>query len=334
MRHRFSLGMGTALWFVCGAASAQSNEATATELFNKGKELMASGDSASACPKLEESARLDPKVGSYAKLADCDEKMNKLVAARNHWQKAVNVAERDKDARLALAKENFERLDKVVPKVILSMATPFPPELAIRLDGLDVSTATLGIALPVEIGNHKIDVTAKGKKPWSNAFVAASGAPTKINVPPLEDGGASPAAAVVAPTAAAKDAPAGDASKPSADSSGGGVNPVIGYVLIGAGVVGGGIGTYFGLTALSKNSDSNKNGCTDGTATCTSVDGKALRESAFSAGTASTVSFIVGGVLAGAGIVVLTVFSPPKAEAPAKAALSVGPGSLMLKGTF
>lgn len=325
-----------------GVAAAQTNDAAiATDLFNAGKELMKNGDYAGACPKLEESARLDPKVGTFAKLADCDEKVNKIVAARSHWQKAVNLAEVQKDARLALAKENFDRLDKVVPKVTLSMDAPLPPELLIKIDGLEVSAATLGVPLPVEIGSHKVEVSAKGKKSWSTQFTGASGMPAKVAIPRLEDGASEPAVAA-APVNGQKGAVAKEKDKdepaPKKDSAGGGVNPVVGYVLLGAGAVGVGLGTYFGITAISKNSDSNKNGCNASSNTCTG-NGITLRNDAYSAGNISTISMIAGGVLAGAGVLVLTVFKPHPASDAAptegpKAALSVGPGSLMLNGSF
>jgi len=188
------------------------------------------------------------------------------------------------------------------------------------------------VPLPIDVGSHKVDVSAKGKKSWSTSFTGTSGAPSKVAIPRLEDG---PAEAAVPPLADPNGMPVKDEAAPKKAS--GGVNPVVGYVLIGAGVVGVGIGTYFGVTAISKNSDSNKNGC-DASNNCTAA-GATLRNDAYSAGNISTISIIAGGVLAGAGILVLTAFKPhPSPDAPAtegpKAALSVGPGSLMLNGSF
>ena len=77
-----------------------------------------------------------------------------------------------------------------------------------------------------------------------------------------------------------------------------------------------GAGGFFGVEALSKNSDSNANGhCVDDV--CDPV-GKKARQDARSAGDLSTILFAVGGGLTATGIVLFLVSGPSK-DAPKSA---------------
>jgi hypothetical protein len=55
----------------------------AVEVFNAGKALEARGDYPAACQKFAESARLDARVGTFARLAQCEEKLGLAVHARS-----------------------------------------------------------------------------------------------------------------------------------------------------------------------------------------------------------------------------------------------------------
>lgn len=73
--------------------------------------------------------------------------------------------------------------------------------------------------------------------------------------------------------------------------------PTVGLIIAGAGVVGLGLGTVFGVVASSKQSDSGCNGtkCPDDTS-------KGKLDDAISAATKSTVFFIAGGALLAGGL--------------------------------
>src|SRR5262245_38278640 len=74
------------------ARAAEPRDAAAAEvLFEAGKNLMERGDYAAACPKFEESYRLDPATGALFALALCHERAGKIATA---WVEYMEVAGR------------------------------------------------------------------------------------------------------------------------------------------------------------------------------------------------------------------------------------------------
>src|SRR6202023_3380435 len=77
-----------------GAASSRparaGDVATAQVLFDEGRRRMAEHDYANACPKLAESQRLSPAVGTEFNLADCWEHVGKLASS---WAAFLDVAD-------------------------------------------------------------------------------------------------------------------------------------------------------------------------------------------------------------------------------------------------
>src|SRR6185436_13105064 len=81
------LSLAFALWG--HEASAQSDSAAARALFTEGRQLMSAEKYAEACPKLEESLRLDPGMGTRFNLAHCWEKIGRSASA---WAMFLDVA--------------------------------------------------------------------------------------------------------------------------------------------------------------------------------------------------------------------------------------------------
>ena len=61
----------------------------AQALFDDARRLVDQGDVEQACPKFEESNRLDPGIGVQFRLADCYEQVGRLARA---WITFVDVA--------------------------------------------------------------------------------------------------------------------------------------------------------------------------------------------------------------------------------------------------
>lgn len=296
-----------------------AEEALATELFTAARELMAAGRHAEACPKLVESARLSKKVGTYGKLAECDEKMGRLVAARADFQQALNLARALGDERLPIVERELARVDAVVPRLLLSMSGPAPQGLAITVDGVDVGAGLLGTPIPLDPGRHEVVVTLPGKQPWrEHVELAADGKTTPLLVPSLGE----PARAAPAPE---PPAPAG--RSPLA---------LGGIVAAGVGAVGLGVGAFFGGLAQAKTDESNRTGC-DGNE-CTPHAAK-IRNDARAAGDVSTALFVAGGAVLAGGLTLWLVGTEPR-SAPASAAppprvgLRVSLDTVSIQGSF
>ncbi len=129
--------------------------------------------------------------------------------------------------------------------------------------------------------------------------------------------------------AAAQFGAEGPGSQPSAvTSSGIGTQKIFAIVAGGVGFVGLGIGSAFGLIAMSKKIDA-ESACPD--SLCTNQDGSNRWRDAASAGNLATVGFIVGSVgIAAAAVLWITVPS----SSGSRTQVGCGPGALQMKGTW
>jgi hypothetical protein len=308
--------------FVAPRVHAQNATGAATDLFNAGRDLMKAGDYAAACPKLAESARLEAKVGTLARLAECEEKLGHMVSARAQWEQAMNLAAAQRDDRLAHVKAELARIDSVVPKVLFAVDGQPPQGLELRIDALQVGLASIGVPLPVEAGSHHLVATAPGKKAWaSDISTPPNGSVTRVVVPMLTDG---------PPEAPPPTTPLGPAPTHASPLG------TVGIVVAGAGVIGLGVGAAFGFIASHKNSESNvqPGGCNSDNVCPEGAYG--LRNSARTAGDVSTALFVAGGVLVAGGAALWIL--APKHTASTTVGLTpvVGPhsGTLMLRASF
>jgi hypothetical protein len=342
-----------------GAGVQSSDVAVAEVLFREGKDRMAAKDYARACPKLADSYRLDPATGTLLALAMCNERANKLASA---WAEYADAAARAKrEARSDREKAAREKVAALEPRlsyltILTARSVTETPGVEITRNGVQVGTATLGTAVPVDGGAYTISVTAPGKKSWSAQInVAPSGERHTLSVPPLDDS-APPVAPIAAKSASASTkAPLASPAEPatSAEVRQALVAPdsekresgygVFGAATIAAGMVSVGIGTGYMLAAMKKNEDS-KPGC-DGDRCSPAATQDRLDARAY--GNVATIAFLAGGVLVAMGTTLYIVGAPPKPPAartpsPAQASASVsaspllGPGAIggVLQGTF
>jgi Tetratricopeptide repeat len=313
-------------------ASAQTqsggNRAAAEALFNQGRSLMTEGKYAEACPKFEASQELDPGLGTILNLAECYEKTGRTASAWAEYREAIPLARATgskarQDLAIERARALEERLSTLTIRALSGEATD--PQLEVRRDGIAVRAAELGAPIPVDPGEHLIEAHAPGHEPWSSKVrVGPDAAKVSVEIPKLKPSGAAtkPEAPIVTTTATTT-APPSD--QPLSDGS---TQRTTGLVLGGAGIVGVGLGTFFGLRATSKWSDAQAV-CTDYPYGC-GTDGTDLRASARSAGNVSTIAFVAGGALLATGVV-LYLTAPSKKES---VAVNVGPQSLYVQGSF
>jgi hypothetical protein len=321
-------------------AVAHAQDAAGAEaLFQKGHQLFEQKKYAEACPKFAESYRLDPVTGSLLALAACHEEEGKLASA---WAEYVDVAARarreGKNDRADAAQQRAAMLEPKLARitVALGQGADSVSGLQVKRDGIVIGSGTFGTALPVDRGEHTIEAAAPGRQPFSKRVTIADGRSEVVAIPILAESGKAETPVTPAP------APAPPAAAEADTSSGGSPLRTAGLIAGGVGIVVIGVGAYFGISAISKNNDSNANGCDATSNVCTSATGKGLRNDAVSAGNVSTALVVVGGLLTAGGVVMFLVGgnSGKGDSAPAKPAVAaapvVGPGSagLALSGRF
>jgi hypothetical protein len=321
------------------AAQTHSGDAAMAEtLFNDAKRKMAAGDFASACPKLAESYRLDAGSGTLTALAVCHEGLGKTASAWTEFIEVVSEARQTGRAdREKFAQQHVDAIEPKLSKLTVAVepAVAKLSGLEVRRDGTLIGQAGWGTAAPVDPGPHTVEVKAPGKKPWSTTVtVGPSHDVQTVTVTRLEDTPA-PSPSPVAPAAPSmgaslsEGAATEDSTAPprpeQPSSSSGGTQRTVGLVVGGAGIVAAGVGTYFGLQAISQTHQAN-NLCPVAS-DCTSADALSKNSSAKSSALVSDVLF--GGALAavGLGAILYATSSSGTSPGASTAALRVVPGA-------
>jgi tetratricopeptide (TPR) repeat protein len=239
-------------------AHAQARDAAAGEaLFQEGRRLMKAGDFATACPKLEESLRLDPALGTLVNLASCEEQQGRTATAWQHWRSAIEQLPAG-DKRRTTAVARAAALEKLLARLTIALAPDVSPEAEVKRDGVRLGRASLGLALPVDPGKHVVVVAAPGREPReyevtlkakdSQTMTVEAGAEIKVARPAEaaperwgeEKGGANVLTQAPPPP-----------DKKSTTS-------VLGWTLLGTGAAALAGAGYFGLQALSARKDAEK----------------------------------------------------------------------------
>lgn len=176
-----------------GVAEVQAEEVSASartaaeSLFQTGRALMEKEDYERACRAFEESNRLDSGVGTLLNLGRCYELSGRVASAWSTFAEAEASARRDGQVeRASIAKRNKERLTPLVPHVVI-VVEELRDETLVRLDGVEIAHATMGLPLAVDPGQHSLEVEEPGATPWSLEFLATVGQqsePIQLSAPP------------------------------------------------------------------------------------------------------------------------------------------------------
>ena len=318
----------------------KTDPAAAQSLFYEARTLMQQNKFAEACPKLEESMRLDAGLGTQFNLADCNEHIGKITSAWAGFlevaagSKASNQADREK-----LARKRAQALEPRLPKLVVEVASA-PPGLEVKRDGVAVGAAAWGSPIPVDPGSHRISATAPGKGSWEATVAATEGKVAHVAVPrdlPPAAVAAGPAANGPQPDLAAPPATAAASDFPSpVIEQNGATQRTAGWIVAGVGVVGVGLGAGFGLSSIAKRNDSRSHCVAD---QC-DADGVGLRDDAIRNGNIATIATIAGGAAIAGGLV-LVLTAPKTTESRERVGklraipnVGLNGGGFMLQGSF
>lgn len=305
------------------AASARAEpttieKSTADALFRDGKALMEKKQFDAGCPKLAESHRLQPGGGVALALAICHEGQGKLASAWSDYREALALAIRDKRKdREDAARTKIAELEPRISR--LTVRATSREGLSVTLDGVALSAASFGTAIPIDGGAHVIEASAPGRVSRKTELtIAAEKDRKEVEIGPLDP----------EPTARSKVVtPIAPVAPP--DEKHGSVVP---YVIGGVGIVALGVGGYFGVTAIGKRKDVSAacpgDVCTD--PAMIDRNGEAKRSAMI-----SNIAIGIGIVAIGTAIVLIVVDHGERhGESKPRVAAGVGPGSVAMEITW
>ena len=280
-----------------------AEKAVAEQLFQDGRQLLQEGRLAEACAKLAESERIEPKPGTLLNLAVCHEQQGKTASAWVEFREARTLSARaGNQDRVELADQHIAALEQRQSRLAIVLSVP-PQGTTVALNGVTIGAAAWGTAFPVDPGPQRLEVSAPGRRTFTRDFVVPVGpSSTTIQVPALVS---------TAP-------PSGSMAPPP--DEGLGAQRALGLATGGLGLVGIGLGAYFGVRALDSKSDGEAH-CNGKYCDAAGLD---LMDSGKSQATAATVSLAIGVALAGAGAA-LVITAPGRSEPRLALAPAIGP---------
>jgi serine/threonine-protein kinase len=329
------IGLGTLAYTTSARAEPDAQtRAAAVALFDDARKKMAEGNYADACPKLEQSQRMDPGIGTLFNLADCYEHIGRTASAWLGFRDVAGAARAaQQPEREKVARDRAAALEPKLSRLSIEVAKGAPAGLEVTRDGKPVPRELWGTALPLDPGEHELRAAAEGFEPWSSKIrVEGKGRTVTVNVPALAPR-STPAPAPLAappPAPAPSTPPAAEPPPPTADQPAGTWRAPLGLAMAGLGVVGLGAGTVFGFVAKSTFDDSDPYCDVDNDCEQAGVD---LRSDAVSKGNVGTALFIAGGVLATGGLV-LWLTAPSSGDAAAPATVGITPQGVLVRGSF
>jgi hypothetical protein len=283
-------------------AQSAGDKAAAEALFDEGKRLVDAGKFADACPKFEESQRLDAGLGTMLYLADCYERAGRTASAWATFREAAAVAKSAGQAdREQIARGRAEGLEPKLHRLALRVEDASDGLTVERVETASgrreqLSRATWGVALPIDPGTYRVTASAPGKTPWSSNVTIPPDAGTQtIAIPSLVAGAASEPPPPPKETTPPPPAEAVEESWSTQHWIGLGIGAV--------GVVGLGVSGALAIVAVGKNGDADDL-CGEGSATCTTQEGVDASSDAQGMGNAATGALVAGGVLTTIGIIV------------------------------
>jgi hypothetical protein len=339
------------------APTARAEDASAAEtaaaraLAVDGLKLAQANNCAEAVPKLERAEKLYHSTVVSIRLGECYVGLGKLVEGTELLRKALREPQPSEPApALAKALERAQKvLDTAKPRIAgLTIKVAAVQDMGVKIDGSLVPGALIDTEIPVDPGEHAVEVTAPGFIKSSSRVTVGEGEKRSMTLTLSRD----PNAAVPTPPATGKQPPeparpvpsaaqepaAAPSTPPPAERA---PNRTAAYVALGVGAAGLATGGVLGLMALQRHGEL-KDSCPNNVCAPEKQDDL---DGARKLGNVSTIAFAVGGAGVALGTVLFFTATPSSADHAARASarrfagvahprLAVGLGRVEFGGDF
>jgi hypothetical protein len=309
------------------------NKDLAGEWADKAQDRFEAGDFQGAIDALIEARKHARPPTFTLLLAQAHEKLGHLLEAAGIYQSIVDLSlPPNSKASWVKAREGAKKdlaaLTPRIPKVEIHVTGVAPSALTVALDGVKLDLSKLDVPIPQNPGRHKIVLSSSGYRTVTREVVLEQGKTEQVTVEmlPVE------VLPTARPTAPATGAPTSISTATALGRRSGeqgnsflSVGRYVSFGLAGAGLVAGAI---TGGLVLSQSSDIGQV-CNLGQKKCR-LGSMAGVESIGTLGDVATASFVVAGVGAAAGAVLL--FFPRKKAA--QVGVAFGPAGLSVEGSF
>lgn len=248
------------------AAPTPEERARSDSLFNEATKLMDEGKFNQACPKLEESLRLEEMGGTALNLGLCYLKIGRTASAWAEFDHAYRLSARigkSKQNRMEQAMKHKALLEPKLSKVTLEVLRGAQdPGLEIKIDNSIIGSASWGTPFPLDPGEHQVFVSAPGKKSWKTTFTLGDEADRKsIQIPildPQKESSMSTESSSSKTSTSKQSRDANSLKSPiHTDEKSSAPNRLPAYIVGGVGVAALGVGLGLGLKAHSVKNEAN-----------------------------------------------------------------------------
>lgn len=328
---RCAVAAAAALLLAAPSARARVDDATrdaARELAHRAEAASRSGDYRRAADLYRRAYALVPAPTLSIREARALAQIGKLVEAAEAYVRTIRTPLQPSspavfDQAVAQAKSELAALRPRIPQLKISVQGVPARRVVVELDGRVVPRALVGVAAPVDPGAHEL--TAKGPRGGhTEARVVLEPAESRsvvLTLRPVTTSAAGNAAVTAGTPATGEPAPArGRAQR------------TWGFIGLGVGAAGLGVGLVTGLMATSRHSSAQRecpgNRCVAGSTGQNDVNAfRTLR-------TISTIGYIAGAVGVAAGVTLLLTAPSTHGERAVGVRASIGLGTASLAGWF
>jgi hypothetical protein len=201
-------------------------------------------------------------------------KLGRLVEAYEAYMKLVRE-QQPKNAPSAFVSAHAEAEREVsavearIAHVTVVVRGPEADKAIVTMDKTDLPAAVVGIPMPVDPGNHVFSAHTEQVKSKETTVTLRDGANESVAlVLPAPPATATPPRSAAPASEAATQAESHPADRPAPDSGGISGQRIAGYITLGLGVAGTGVGTYFLISSLDKRGKANDLYECDATQSC------------------------------------------------------------------